>query len=1084
MAKIDVLFEKYSEEFVKNNITGKIRLAGVQELDPVFPLDIELVDFDNDGLLFQSKVGINQLLIRVIPVDDIDTSAFYKYPSISGLFRLESYDKDSGTGCINYLPCGRGRCFDENISVGFSPSYIMSRQAKSVERLPEELKDTLVFESSLGAYLLEEIYPDKADNKTLHGLAFAADLQIKDQKYILTKSRRKNIGNIDDFCRYRLMRYSSIGFVEENNAKAIMERIRDKSTQGKALLNIWNEYSDKELEKSKKLSELFKVIIYSNALDKPNHVKRLQLDLTDEQKTKFKEYENDFKNSSFEKADIAGSKESETYKISGIKKYANYLYAEVLDENDTLKPSGSLVLSVKGDIHVKKRREYAYQHLESGRITAILRNLLFAIEDEASEMIELNGNHHMKPLTDRTRAFLQKRFGISDLTDNQKKAVEIALNTSDVAVIQGPPGTGKSTVIAAICDRLFEEAEKEAIKEAKRNHRKANFDTSKLILASAFQNDTVEHIASKIEYMGLPTIKVGKDTTTISAEEMVAKNMMNAIDKALQYYAPKTSRYRMSVAISKIKDVYFKEHNLHELKNSIEAIMPSLGLNDELWNTWEKLSKPFRKRSDVKADKRVKALKNLSIDAISYGDNGFDEVQRVLYSGLELTEEERSTLDGAPLESPSEEFLLFLSFLKEKYLAELESVSEVSVEGEHQSLLNWLDDVIRFEKQVEEEAYDDSDTFMTANLEALREELEGVSSYIRNSIFTYSESVAATNQKAGSRDVTSKFQNVILEEAARSNPLDLLIPMTKALKRIILVGDQKQLPQLIENDIVESVVKDKFEDLAERDIARKKYESSLFGILYNNLGKASKVRRIRLNEQFRMHPVIGDFISSLYYDNEIKPGMGYQEQVKKKAHGLTVKGLKGKVMVFCDVKRGLGYESKGICKSRECEAKRVMSLVKEITDDPASKELSIGVITFYAAQRDLIFKQAVSMGFAESNTNGDYEISDYYKVTSDGREKFRIGTVDSFQGKEFDIVLLSTTRSNALERKEGNMRSVFGFLTSENRLNVAFSRAQRLLVVCGDSNMFNDEFARTYVKGLYEFYVNQTIDKDYGARIV
>ena len=231
-----------------------------------------------------------------------------------------------------------------------------------------------------------------------------------------------------------------------------------------------------------------------------------------------------------------------------------------------------------------------------------------------------------------------------------------------------------------------------------------------------------------------------------------------------------------------------------------------------------------------------------------------------------------------------------------------------------------------------------------------------------------------------------------------------------------------------------------------------------------------------------MHPAIGDFISSLYYENEVKAGM--IDQAKAREHKLTVAGLNGKVMVFCDVKKDKGLENKGIGKSRECEAKRVMSLVKEIMKDLESKELSIGVITFYAAQRDLIFKEAESLGFAYKMDNGDYDINYSFKTTRDGREKFRIGTVDSFQGKEFDVVILSATRSNTIERNEGNVNKVFGFLTSENRLNVAFSRAQRLLIVCGDGEMFSDEYAQTYVKGLYEFYVNQSTNKNYGARIV
>jgi superfamily I DNA and/or RNA helicase len=189
-------------------------------------------------------------------------------------------------------------------------------------------------------------------------------------------------------------------------------------------------------------------------------------------------------------------------------------------------------------------------------------------------------------------------------------------------------------------------------------------------------------------------------------------------------------------------------------------------------------------------------------------------------------------------------------------------------------------------------------------------------------------------------------------------------------------------------------------------------------------------------------------------------------------------------MVFCDVRRERGHESKGIGKTRECEAKRVIQLVQDIMKDPAGKNLSIGVITFYAAQRDLIFHEASIAGLANLNASGDYEIDESVKATKDGKERLRIGTVDSFQGKEFDVVILSTTRSNSIERIDENVLKVFGFLTSENRLNVAFSRAQRLLIVCGDSAMFNDEYAQAHVKGLYEFYMNQSTNASYGSRII
>ncbi|WP_024112468.1 AAA domain-containing protein [Helicobacter pylori] len=52
---------------------------------------------------------------------------------------------------------------------------------------------------------------------------------------------------------------------------------------------------------------------------------------------------------------------------------------------------------------------------------------------------------------------VEKKIFKNDPTENQKKAIEIALNTPDIAIIQGSPGTGKTTVINVICERLFEE---------------------------------------------------------------------------------------------------------------------------------------------------------------------------------------------------------------------------------------------------------------------------------------------------------------------------------------------------------------------------------------------------------------------------------------------------------------------------------------------------------------------------------------------------------------------------------------------------------------------------------------------------
>ena len=48
-------------------------------------------------------------------------------------------------------------------------------------------------------------------------------------------------------------------------------------------------------------------------------------------------------------------------------------------------------------------------------------------------------------------------------------------------------------------------------------------------------------------------------------------------------------------------------------------------------------------------------------------------------------------------------------------------------------------------------------------------------------------------------------------------------------------------------------------------------------------------------------------------------------------------------------------------------------------------------------------------------------------------------------------------------------------------MNVAFSRAQKLVIAVGDAEMFADDFAKTYVNGMYEFY--KLTDESYGSRI-
>ena len=133
-------------------------------------------------------------------------------------------------------------------------------------------------------------------------------------------------------------------------------------------------------------------------------------------------------------------------------------------------------------------------------------------------------------------------------------------------------------------------------------------------------------------------------------------------------------------------------------------------------------------------------------------------------------------------------------------------------------------------------------------------------------------------------------------------------------------------------------------------------------------------------------------------------------------------------------------------------------------------KLSVGVITFYAAQRDKILSSMCEAGLTERDDEGGFRIRDEWRRTSDGRERLRVGTVDAFQGKEFDVVFLSLTRSNRVPVKDEAMRRRrYGFLLLENRLCVAMSRQHRLLVVVGDPAMVASPESESSVPGLNAF---------------
>ena len=1060
MAKLEELFSKYSERALQNVIKGEFTNLSKDSFKK-YPIILELVQIEGKEFLFRCEdkpvriKATNEVTLK----PEITPEGTYKYNYFFWITENDFGDK-TNIVLIHFLKCGNIESHTEiDIAYGDDVVFYMTQRGQKTTNLdivPSILAKWFTFSTSYGRYMFIETFPNSDSNFRIHGLNGQTDIMLVDGRWIASKVTKKKFPNkYDDFLLYKVVKYKTINFVDKLLAREAFDTIslRD-STSGDTVISLWKEYSRLEEKKAIDYRNKLGKIHFTSANQKKEGVTTIKLDPNEEQREIILGDLDEFLNASFS---ITDGPEKVSFK--SYDRYGNFV--TIVNEEYPIRQgaSGYLEVDIKGNEAVKSRRDYALHTFDSRRNLALI-NLRLAIEGVAESMIPKPRKE--KILSAKTKIFIKEKFGIDDLTEDQKKAVYIAINTPDIAVIQGPPGTGKSTVVAVICQRLIELSEK-------------GKPLDKVILVSAFQNDTVEHIASKIETFGLPTIKVGKDVQGVRSEEGFITKMRNSIDNAIHHLAPEYSTMRISQQLASLKALLEKENNPDGVKAKINELINLSDLDEGLFVEWKKLyrKEPFE---HTDKDKAINAIKGLRTTPEAYSDDGYKKIRRACNSGINFTQEELNLLENAPIgeEEITEEFLEKLKELQAKYLAALYETSNEVAGGIDISLTTWIDEAIDFFKTKEENSYADMDTFLTVTLNNLRDDLFGNSDHIRSAIQHYGQSVAATNQYAGSLNVNNlNYENVILEEAARSNPLDLLIPMVRASERIILVGDQNQLPHLLENDIVDEAVKDDAEK-------KKKYKESLFSIIFKNLEYANPIRRITLSNQFRMHPVIGDFISKTYYKDAISSKM---VDVRKKMHNLSISWAKDKVAVFCDVPKYLGMETRcGKSKERLAEAKRIVELLNELRSDSEFDNLSIGIITFYSKQVDVICKEAENFGYTEAQGDGSYRISPAYQITPDGREKLRIGSVDSFQGKEFDIVILSTVRSNTYLRIDENNLKIFGFLTLENRLNVAFSRAQKMIITVGDGEMFVDELAETYVKGIYEFYTN-LCNSEYGNKI-
>ena len=266
---------------------------------------------------------------------------------------------------------------------------------------------------------------------------------------------------------------------------------------------------------------------------------------------------------------------------------------------------------------------------------------------------------------------------------------------------------------------------------------------------------------------------------------------------------------------------------------------------------------------------------------------------------------------------------------------------------------------------------------------------------------------------------TAGMTDLIVDEAAAATEPELCIPFQLGPQRLMIVGDPKQLPATV--------------------LSRRAIKLGLARSLHERLMYECDVGYIVLDVQYRMNPAISSFPSARFYNSKIANGENVCNPNYGKGKGL----LEGRPYTFLQVD-GVEEQAFGGSYRNHFEARLVVDLISQLQtiaqqSNPADRSSwhstdRVRIITFYQAQVGLLKKLLRDRGVGD---------------------KVVVATVDSSQGCEADLVIVSFVRSQAKGGSGDSSGSVSaryaaGFLTDDRRMNVALTRAKFQLICVGN----------------------------------
>ncbi|XP_055910009.1 regulator of nonsense transcripts 1 homolog [Eupeodes corollae] len=264
-----------------------------------------------------------------------------------------------------------------------------------------------------------------------------------------------------------------------------------------------------------------------------------------------------------------------------------------------------------------------------------------------------------------------------------------------------------------------------------------------------------------------------------------------------------------------------------------------------------------------------------------------------------------------------------------------------------------------------------------------------------------------------------KFSSILIDESMQSTEPECMVPVVLGAKQLILVGDHCQLGPVV--------------------MCKKAARAGLSQSLFERLVVLG-IRPFRLEVQYRMHPELSQFPSNFFYEGSLQNGVCAEDRKLKIDFPWP---QADRPMFFLVTQGSEEIAGSGTSYLNRTEAANVEKITTRFLKAGVKPE-QIGIITPYEGQRAYLVQYMQYQGSLHSKLYQEIEIA----------------SVDAFQGREKDIIIMSCVRSNE--------RQGIGFLNDPRRLNVALTRSKYGTIIVGNPKVLSKQPLWNHLLNFYK----------------